>query len=272
MASWKVSALSSGLAALGAAAVVNRHPLRSWDRPSFSGSPVNLSEGLVAAVGSLAGAACVGGPAATGATIAIGAGALAGYVDDQCEDRFPAKAKGLKGHLGALSQGKLTSGALKIGLIGVGSACGVAFLKRKGSRAAQMEVWIEQTALVAGTANLVNLLDLRPGRALKACSILALPLVCHQGATSALAASILTTSAVCAPQDLNRKGMLGDLGANAIGASLGMALADLNSAKARRALLGAVVGLTLASERVSFSTVIEGNRVLKAIDDFGRRA
>lgn len=73
-----------------------------------------------------------------------------------------------------------------------------------------------------------------------------------------------------APDDLNGTTMLGDLGANAMGAQLGVSLAATLPVPARLLVLTGVAGLTLASEKVSFSSVIEHNRILSMIDAFGR--
>ena len=65
--------------------------------------------------------------------------------------------------------------------------------------------------------------------------------------------------------------MLGDCGANALGALLGLQLAATNSRAVRTAVLGAVTALTLASERVSFTAVIEATPGLRELDRLGRR-
>ncbi|WP_058120602.1 hypothetical protein [Actinobaculum massiliense] len=65
--------------------------------------------------------------------------------------------------------------------------------------------------------------------------------------------------------------MLGDTGANALGASLGFALASLESRPTRCGILAGLVGLTLASEKVSFTSIIENNSALRFIDQLGRR-
>ena len=72
------------------------------------------------------------------------------------------------------------------------------------------------------------------------------------------------------PFDLREEGMLGDAGANALGAVVGTLLlaGPMWLLWAAAALL---VALQLASERVSFSRVIEANRVLRAADRLGRR-
>ncbi len=265
------SAVAAALGAVAARSVIASADFSSWDRSSFSGKNVSLTEGLVASAGMIAGAAVAPAGARVGALTAIGSAAAAGYIDDQLEDRFPAKGKGLHGHLGALREGKLTSGALKIAVIGGGAALGTLPLQRSGRAPRRFATWICQSALVAGSANLINLLDLRPGRALKACGIAAAPLaVSGNGVAAAVAGSVVATGAVCAPDDLSGETMLGDFGANVLGAGLGYAVASSSRMSVRAGVLGAVVALTLASEKVSFSKVIEGNPALSWIAQLGR--
>jgi UDP-GlcNAc:undecaprenyl-phosphate GlcNAc-1-phosphate transferase len=65
--------------------------------------------------------------------------------------------------------------------------------------------------------------------------------------------------------------MLGDAGANALGAMLGTAAATSLSRPARLAALALVTGLTAASEVVSFTRVIERTGPLRRLDMLGRR-
>jgi hypothetical protein len=74
------------------------------------------------------------------------------------------------------------------------------------------------------------------------------------------------------PDDLDERVMLGDGGANAFGALLGVALADRTGLVGRAALLAGLGALTAASERVSFTKVIEGTPGLRGLDRLGRRA
>ena len=64
--------------------------------------------------------------------------------------------------------------------------------------------------------------------------------------------------------------MLGDAGANALGAMLGASAAGL-SRPTRIALLAGIAGLTAASEKVSFTKVIERTPALRWLDMLGRR-
>ncbi|MEO6712847.1 MAG: hypothetical protein ABIM89_05380, partial [Mycobacteriales bacterium] len=124
--------------------------------------------------------------------------------------------------------------------------------------------------LIAGTANLANLLDLRPGRAAKvtAVGLLAVALTTRVGAVplawcAGVAAGVL-------PIDLRERAMLGDAGANAVGAALGVGLVVAAVPAARIAALVVVTVLTLASERVSFSRVIDSTPPLRWLDQLGR--
>jgi hypothetical protein len=125
------------------------------------------------------------------------------------------------------------------------------------------------TGLVAGTANLVNLLDLRPGRAAKAAALAAAAGL--GGPSGSLVAGPLGASLAVLPADLGERVMLGDCGANAVGALLGLRLAAVPGRRARAGALAVVAGLTLASERVSFTRVIEATPVLRGLDRLGRR-
>jgi hypothetical protein len=72
--------------------------------------------------------------------------------------------------------------------------------------------------------------------------------------------------------DLAGRSMLGDAGANALGALLGVALAARTGPVGRAALLAGIAGLTAASEKVSFTKVIESTPGLRELDALGRRS
>ena len=130
-------------------------------------------------------------------------------------------------------------------------------------------------AVVAAAANLVNLLDLRPGRALKATVASGGALLVAGGGTRGSAGRVGAAGAlgaalgVLAP-DLRGEAMLGDTGANAAGALVGVALVERTGRVGRLVALGLLSALTLASERVSFTAVIESTPVLREVDAWGR--
>jgi UDP-N-acetylmuramyl pentapeptide phosphotransferase/UDP-N-acetylglucosamine-1-phosphate transferase len=189
---------------------------------------------------------------------------ILGLADDLIED---AGSRGFRGHLRALTAGKLTGGGIKL-LGGVLAALVVASLAAPERRTA----WLLPlgAAVVASTANVANLLDLRPGR----CTKVFLPLwgagCLLDPPGGAWSAGLAGAALAALPFDLRERGMLGDAGANALGAVVGTLLLA-GPVWLLLAALAVLLALQLLSERVSFSRVIDGNRVLRAADRFGRR-
>ncbi|MGY1701723.1 hypothetical protein [Geodermatophilus sp. SYSU D00766] len=253
-------------AGLAAAAAVDARPAGApWRRTNYAGRPVTLLGGPALAAAATAGAV-LGAPAGTRGAAAV-AGAVSGLVggyDDLAGARpEQARDKGLAGHLRALRAGRVSAGAVKVA--GIGAAAAVAALAtRRGPADAVLT-----TGLVAGTANLVNLLDLRPGRAAKAAAVAAAAGL--RGPAGGLVAGPLGAALAVLPADLGERVMLGDAGANAVGALLGLRAAAVPSRPVRAGLLAAVTALTLASERISFTRVIEATPGLRELDRLGRR-
>jgi UDP-N-acetylmuramyl pentapeptide phosphotransferase/UDP-N-acetylglucosamine-1-phosphate transferase len=307
-------------------------------RTNFRGRTVSLAGGPALAVGASAAAAIGAGsvPVATAALAAgLGAGAV-GWYDDLVGGRPGQQAKGFRGHLAALREGRITSGLVKVmgvgaaGLIAAGMienaragprdgardrdtagrADGIGRRDRTGRgagtgrrrRAAGRRLdTLLAAAVIAGSANLVNLLDLRPGRALKVGLAVALPLAggeprypevpegdgqrpAHRPAAAraigrarlaasaaGVAAGLSGAALALLPADLREEVMLGDAGANALGALLGTALVARTGRLGRAALLVGITGLTAASEKISFTRVIEATPVLRELDTLGRR-
>ena len=263
-----------------------------WERTNFHGATVSLRGGVAMAGASVASAAVASAlsdqpRAALGGAVAALGGGVAGYIDDVDQGAHDGGkvAKGLKGHLGALAHGQVTTGVIKIAGIGASALAASALVGSKATsvsgKAADLAL---NTVLIAGTANLANLLDLRPGRALKATVLVATPLsyfscaaakpeASASGASAQrLLASGLNAAAITAlVEDLQETTMLGDTGANAAGALLGTSLAANDSWKLRLGATLGVVGLILASEKVSFSKVIAANPALNWLDQLWRR-
>lgn len=257
-------------AALGALAARSAYRLltrssdrsRTWQRVNFRGRTVTLQEGPALASGVCA--ACALAPGLTprvraAAALAAAGSAAFGAYDDLAGT---ARTKGLRGHLGALAQGEVTTGAVKMAGIGA-TGLAAAFLLRKGP----LDTLVDG-ALIAASANLVNLFDLRPGRAVKFALLASAPALASSAAP--LVGPVLGASAALLPDDLAERSMLGDAGANALGAALGVAAAARAPRPVRLALLGGVVGLTLLSERTSFSKVIDSVPALHRLDRWGR--
>ena len=118
-------------------------------------------------------------------------------------------------------------------------------------------------ALVGLSANAVNMLDTRPGRALKAFLAGALAL---RGPTTPYAAFAV----LLAPYDLREMTMLGDAGSNALGAVLGLGSVAKLSRRGRVLLIAALGGLTVLGERRSLGALIERTPGLRELDRLGR--
>ena len=267
------AALAAGTAAACAAraayAALSQRPPGGdtlWTRTNHRGEPVTLLEGPALTVAGVAGSAIAPGlaPRARAALAVAGAGSAAfGGYDDLAGS---GSRRGFRGHLGALAQGEVTTGAVKLAGIG---ATGLASAMLLGGGPADVAV---NAGLVAGGANLLNLFDLRPGRALKV-ALASGTLLAGGGRGGPLpaVAAPLGAAAALLPEDLGERAMLGDAGANALGALLGVAAATNLSRPARLVLLAAITGLTAASEVVSFTAVIERTPALRWLDMLGRR-
>jgi UDP-N-acetylmuramyl pentapeptide phosphotransferase/UDP-N-acetylglucosamine-1-phosphate transferase len=190
--------------------------------------------------------------------------ALAGLVDDLAGD---VAHRGFKGHVGALVHGRLTTGGFKLV---AGALVAVVVV---GPVSGGLGGLVRDALLVAFAANLANLLDRAPGRTGKVVVVTGGVLVAvHLGhpALDGVAAALGASVALLVP-DLREQMMLGDTGANAAGAAVGLG-AVLACAPATRLVVVLVVGaLNLVSEKVSFSRVIEATPPLRFVDRLGRR-
>ncbi|GIH42249.1 hypothetical protein Mco01_52490 [Microbispora corallina] len=252
-----------------------------WTRVNHRGEPVTLLEGPAFVAGTAAAVALTPGLPLRARAAALLAGAGSGVLGAYDDVTGTSSSKGFKGHLAALARGEVTSGAVKILGIGAAGLAAAALTPRPPSSPAVRAVdTLVDGALVAGAANLANLFDLRPGRAIKAGALAGAPLLAASLArpggprsrqTAALTGVTLGAAAALLPEDLGERAMLGDAGANALGALLGLAATARLGRTGRLVALGAVAALTAASEKVSFTKVIAGNPVLNRIDMLGRR-
>ena len=264
---------------------------RRLERVNFRGRTVSLRGGVGVAAGAVAASAQLGRALGAGAgtrpavaaVAATGAAGAAGLIDDLDAGAHDGQtpAKGLKGHLSALARGRVTTGAVKIAVIGSGALVAGVLLARHRAAAAPLRRpaataldAVVSAVTIASWADVHNLLDLRPGRALKAAALLTAPLLADRrraaAASRALAAGCLGAAAAALPGDLMEETMLGDTGANALGALAGTALAAHPSRLVRAGAAAAGTGLVLASERVSFTRVIARTPALAALDAVGR--
>jgi glucosyl-3-phosphoglycerate synthase len=160
------------------------------------------------------------------------------------DDLWSGPERGFRAHLRA----RRTTGTLKL----VGIPAYALFRTRSLSGA----------VLVALAANMLNQLDTRPGRALKAFLLASLALRIRSRA--------LWGGVLLAPYDLREMTMLGDAGANALGAVLGLGSVARYGSRGRFLSIGALAGLTLVGERRSLGRLIEQTPILRELDAMGR--
>lgn len=247
-----------------------RHNFRGRSLPTAAGIVLPLAAVLVEGGRAVVATFGVGDGPAVGAralllVAAVGFGLL-GLIDDLAGGTGPER--GFRGHLGALAQGRVTTGALK--LFGGGVLALLVVAPFVGESPLRL---LADAALVALCANLGNLLDRAPGRTIKASVGAFLVLLVAAGRTGDLAATAVVVGAALGLflDDLHERLMLGDAGANVLGAVLGLGVVAACGPGARDVALVAVAALNVAGELVSFSRVIEAFPPLRALDRAGRR-
>lgn len=189
---------------------------------------------------------------------------LLGFVDDLLGT--PAD-RGFRGHLGALVRGRLTTGGLK--LAGGGALALVVVATARPEEGWQL---LADALVVALAANLANLFDRAPGRTIKVTLLAYVPLalVAGSGPVGLALAPVLGGGLGLLGDDLRERVMLGDTGANVLGAALGLGAVLELAEGSRLVLLVVLLAVNLAAERVSFSAVIDRTPPLRRLDRLGR--
>lgn len=275
--------LATGLA-FGAAAWLLRPYLAIAERgglvrSNFAGRPIPTAAGVPVAMGAAFGmgaGAALGGlsapPAFVFAAAALGF-ALIGLCDDVLKEETGG---GLTGHWRAFRDGRATSGGFKaiaggllaLSLGAVAGSCPGCPGESLGGAGQAPAAWAIDALLIALSANAWNLLDVRPGRALKA--FWGAGLLLAAGGAAPLWPALGAAAAV-GRADLRAQAMLGDAGANALGALVGVASAAALPLWARAAILIGLGGLHAAAERTSIGAWIERLSLLAWLDRLGRR-
>ncbi len=186
---------------------------------------------------------------------------LLGLIDDLAGHR----GRGIRGHLRELASGRISTGVIKaVGTIGL------ALYAVSGRGIGAGEFLLEASVLVLAT-NFFNLLDLRPGRAIKAFILLGAGLWIG-GGSEPLKTLALFTGAVLAyfPYDLRARAMLGDTGSNLVGALAGLWMVMTLSNTGLLVALGILIVLTGYGEIRSLNTLIERTPLLSRLDSIGR--
>lgn len=197
--------------------------------------------------------------------------ALLGLIDDL----LAGASRGWRGHGRALLAGEFSTGVLKA----VGSLALALYVLDGTALGRGVAEYLLAVALLVLTTNLFNLLDLRPGRAAKSFLVLGvvLSLVAWHGRSAfggivplwvvgPLAAPILVAGFF----DLKERTMLGDVGANLIGAVAGLWLIYAFDTTGQLIALAIVLAITIYGEFRSLNSFIERTPLLRQIDSLGR--
>jgi UDP-GlcNAc:undecaprenyl-phosphate GlcNAc-1-phosphate transferase len=201
------------------------------------------------------------------AVYALGVIAL-GLVDDAF-GVAPAgrpQRRGWRGHGAAAARGELSTGVLKaVGSFGI-ALLAMSYLNLSSAR------WLLAAAVLVLATNAFNLLDLRPGRSIKAFVLLGGGLAIGSGSTRALwSLGLFAGPALVAGLfDLRERAMLGDSGASLLGALAGLWLVLTLSGPGQLVALGLLAVMTVYGELRSISTLIERTPGLRQLDSWGR--
>lgn len=188
---------------------------------------------------------------------------LVGLLDDIIGDE---KIKGFRGHIKSFFKGKLTTGGLKAGIGLLISLLISLYISNSFIEA------VINILLVALFTNMINLFDLRPGRASKVFIIIAIILM-FTSLNSNFNFMLFSFFGILIrylPMDLKAKSMMGDIGSNTLGFTLGSYCVFTHNLKGKIIYLIFLIILQMSSEFISFSKIIEKNKFLNFLDELGR--
>jgi UDP-N-acetylmuramyl pentapeptide phosphotransferase/UDP-N-acetylglucosamine-1-phosphate transferase len=201
------------------------------------------------------------------AVYALGVLAL-GLVDDTLgRDGSGARPqRGWRGHGAAALRGELSTGVLKAaGSLGL-ALFAMSYLGLSNGR------WLLAAGVLVLATNVFNLLDLRPGRSIKAFVLLGAGLTIGSSDLRPLwALGLFAAPALVAGlYDLRERAMLGDTGANLLGALAGLWLVLTLSGVGQLIALALLAAITVYGELRSISELVERIPLLRELDSWGR--
>ena len=191
-----------------------------------------------------------------------------GLIDDTLGASGPHRTlqRGWRGHGAAVLRGELSTGALKAaGSLGL-ALFTMSYLELSNGR------WLLAAAVLVLATNVFNLLDLRPGRSTKAFVLLAAGLGIGSGEVRPLwSLGLFVGPALIAGfYDLRERAMLGDTGANLLGALAGLWLVLTLSGTGQLVALVLLAAITVYGELRSISALVERVPGLRQLDSWGR--
>jgi UDP-GlcNAc:undecaprenyl-phosphate GlcNAc-1-phosphate transferase len=196
-----------------------------------------------------------------------------GLIDDTLSPRPPLAEnddapaqRGWRGHGAALRRGELSTGVLKAaGSLGL-ALLAASYLDLSNAR------WLLAAGVLVLATNVFNLLDLRPGRSVKALVLLGagLTIVSNEVRPLWTLGLFLAPALVAGGYDLRERAMLGDTGANLIGALAGLWLVLTLSGTGQLIALALLAAITVYGELRSISALVERTPGLRELDSWGR--
>jgi UDP-GlcNAc:undecaprenyl-phosphate/decaprenyl-phosphate GlcNAc-1-phosphate transferase len=174
--------------------------------------------------------------------------------------------RGWRGHGAAALRGELSTGVLK-----AGGSLGLALLTM-ASLGLSNGRWLLASAVLVLATNAFNLLDLRPGRSSKVFVLLGAALTIGAGELRPLwtLGLFAAPALVAGAYDLRERAMLGDTGANLLGALAGLWLVLTLSGTGQIIALCLLIIVTVYGELRSISTLVEKTPGLRELDSWGR--
>jgi UDP-GlcNAc:undecaprenyl-phosphate GlcNAc-1-phosphate transferase len=187
-----------------------------------------------------------------------------GWLDDTIGDK---NIKGFSGHWKRWKDDKIiTTGLLKIGVTGLMASWMVI------ETFENVHISILRLAIIVLMTNAMNLLDLRPGRTLKAFFMLCTAIFIFGTWFHSMEylLPVLIPALIIFRKDLKAKIMLGDTGANFLGFALGFNLSVFAPVWFQMVILVLLIAVHWIAARKSITTLIENHRILYWLDHWGR--
>jgi UDP-GlcNAc:undecaprenyl-phosphate GlcNAc-1-phosphate transferase len=194
---------------------------------------------------------------------------LLGLIDDTLAgERGGARRspRGWRGHGAAALRGELSTGVLK-----AAGSLGLALFAMSDLGLSDGR-WLLAAAVLVLATNAFNLLDLRPGRSTKVFVLLGVGLLIGSQSLRPLwmLGLFAAPALVAGIYDLRERAMLGDTGANLLGALAGLWLVLSLSGTGQLVALVLLAAVTLYGELRSISALIERTPGLRELDSWGR--
>jgi UDP-N-acetylmuramyl pentapeptide phosphotransferase/UDP-N-acetylglucosamine-1-phosphate transferase len=189
--------------------------------------------------------------------------AFTGYIDDNTDD----PVKGITGHLKILLKRSITSGGIKaITGIFISLIISLTIYNKP------IDIFIS-LLIICLLQNFINIMDLRPGRAVKSYFfLLILSMLVININIIAISVNLCTAILLIfyIPYEFKEICMMGDTGSNVLGIIIGITIALSDNYIFKLSLLFLLVCAQLFADTYSLSILIKNNPILNFIDKAGR--